>query len=624
MALPIIEDPLYGLIKVELAQWVMPLKWDDHTNLLVSGMSYSVGGRMGTPGSPTNEVGTFTATFKNIPDIPTVGSMVRVSIVGTAGYAFVGYVQDVQQRIVFDDSISYTTPVTLTTILVNDWVGYLSQFQAVGVGGADVTTGVYETDSNYQWTNRVAALNKTIDSSFATKMILATGSGGAGQFLGDTDFVGTIGQHLDLIAPSSNIVWFSKPVIPTNITTGRTSLVEASTIAGLSSSGKTFTDVAGTAGQLHYTEIDFENSTANVANSIVLQNRARFNVANAEVTQIGGFNEENFLIVNNENVIGVASDREWNEVDSTSITTYGTRQTTIQTNIAMAASTANSFNMVTNPSAEYSDDGYTGDSNNRARRRKPSEDGTPFSAYSGSWAMRARQRVANNASTITFSGGESDGIPVIAGTTYYLTGWAARGATSRTDARFQVQVNWYDENETLISTITSGSTVTLTTTNTWYSNTVNGAAPAGASRATVTVRFTRPGALQHQIGDILWADALLLTKSNTATYFDGDTPWTSSHGYIWTGGLGTSPSYQVANLIDNVALNLLSQYSTTSMRVTRIRWNAQEDLSAVVALGVGKTISLVYDGTTTTYRIVGIDANIDPERYMLDYYLAKV
>jgi hypothetical protein len=60
------------------------------------------------------------------------------------------------------------------------------------------------------------------------------------------------------------------------------------------------------------------------------------------------------------------------------------------------------------------------------------------------------------------------------------------------------------------------------------------------------------------------------------------------------------------------------------MRASRIRWNAQEDLTAVSSLVVGSTISLVYKSTTTTYRIVGIDGTVDPDRYMIDYYLAKV
>jgi hypothetical protein len=80
---------------------------------------------------------------------------------------------------------------------------------------------------------------------------------------------------------------------------------------------------------------------------------------------------------------------------------------------------------------------------------------------------------------------------------------------------------------------------------------------------------------------------------------------------------------RVENNIDDVANKFLAKYSTTSMRASRIRWNAQEDLASVSSLTVGKTISLVYKGTTTTYQIVGIDGNIDNDRYMIDYNLVK-
>ena len=82
--------------------------------------------------------------------------------------------------------------------------------------------------------------------------------------------------------------------------------------------------------------------------------------------------------------------------------------------------------------------------------------------------------------------------------------------------------------------------------------------------------------------------------------------------------------FRIQNAIDDIAGRLLTQYSATDMRVSRIRWNAQEDLTAVDLIRVGRTISLVYKGTTTTYRVVGIDGAITDERYMIDYYLAKV
>lgn len=624
MALPIIEQPLYGQIALETTAWSTPFSWVDRTADLVNGVGYSEGGRIGVPGSSPVDVGTLIATFKNLATVPVVGDLVRLRRAGTTEYAFTGYVQDVSQRIVFDSSVSYTTPITLTTINCVDWVGYISQFQAVGVGGANTSTGVAETDSVYQWTERIAALNKVVDSAFTTKIIRTTGSGGSGQFLGDTDLIGSIAQHLDLITPSSNIIWYGSHELPTNKTTGRTSLIDVTALASLSSSGKTFTDEAGTAGQLHYIEIDFENSTQNVANTIVLNNRARFYVPNVEVTKVGGFNEENFMLIDNTTTVGVAVDREWQETDSTSVTSYGNRQAVFDTNIAMGASNVNSHNLIINPSVEYSDDGYSAGANSKVRRRKPSEDTNPFTAYTGSWSMRSRQTVAAANAQITFSGGESDGIPVVAAQNYYFKAQALRGTVSRTDVRAQTRVNWYDDAEAQIGATVSGANVSLTTANTWYQLTSGSiTAPAGAVRATVQVFYTRTGGGNHSVGDLLWADGLQFAKADNA-YFDGDTAWTSSYGYIWTGGVGASPSYQIANWIDNVALSLLSTYSTTSNRVTRIRWNAQEDLTAVSSLSVGKTVSIRYDGTTTTYRIVGIDGTIDPERYMIDYYVQKV
>jgi hypothetical protein len=408
--------------------------------------------------------------------------------------------------------------------------------------------------------------------------------------------------------------------LPTNITTGRNSLIYGNLTDNVQSSGKTFTDVAGSAGQLHYTEIDFENSTANVANNIVLNNRSRFYVEAAEVTKIGGFNEENFVVVNNANVTGIGRDVTQEAIDSTSVTTYGVRRAELETNISYWWASG-VFNLVVNPSVEYSDDGYSGIANAKVRRREPLKDANPFSAYKGLWAMRARQSTAAASTRISFSGGEADGIPVVAGTTYYIKGYAARGTVSRTDMISSMTIEWFNDDETSISTSTTSNT-TLTTANTWYLVSGSATAPANAVRATIRMSYARSGGGNISVGDRLWADAFSLSRS-TASYFDGDFPTSTTYLYGWTGGVGTSPSYRVSNAVDDLAQDILTKYSTTSMRVTRIRWNAQEQLSAIPALSVGKSISLIYKNTTTTYRIVGIDASIDPERYMIDYYLVK-
>jgi hypothetical protein len=618
----ILERPLYGRIAIETSPWASTFTWTDRTSTLVNGIQYSEGGRIGTPGTSQVDVGTLTATFKDASTVPVVGDLVRLKRYGTSEYFWVGYVQDVSQRIVFGNRSSNTAPFVMTTIYCNDWVGYISQFQAVGVGGANTSTGALITTSDYNWRERIAALNLTIDPTYATLLINTINGSGTFYSMGDTDLADTFSAHLDLITCYQDLFWYGTHNLPTNKTTGRSSLVTVVNANSLTSSSKTFTDVAGSAGQLHYTEIDFENSTQNIANNLIVSNRTRINVADSEVTKIGGFNENNYLVINNTNVVGVPAEWQWKVSDSTSITNYGNRQTEIQAN--------NSFtpvfvNLLANPSAEYSDDGYFGDSTTVTRRRKPSEDANPFAANNGSWAIRSRMKgITNTTPVIGYTGTESDGTPVVAGTTYYFYAWAARGIPNRADVRARARIKWYDADEAVISTVYGAQTTMVQ--NVW-TQCASGAqvAPAGAVRAQVAVEFNRSGGGNFSAGDVNWADSFLLSKAAAISiYFDGDSPTTATNIFQWSGGVGSSPSYLAINYLDNISSALLSKYSTTSMRVSRIRWNAQEDLTAVSSLVIGSTISLVYKSTTTTYRIVGIDGTVDPDRYMIDYYLAKV
>ena len=620
MALPIIERPLYGQIQLETSAWASTFTWVDRTSTLVNGISYAEGGRVTTPGQSAVDAGTLNATFKNASTIPAVGDLIRIRRYGTSEYFFVGYVQDVSQRIVFDNSVTLVTPITLTTIQCADWVGYLGQFQAVGVGGANPTTGADLTNSYYLWESRPAALNKIVDPTYNTKIISATATGTAIMAIGDSDVVATIAEHLDIVSTTMDLNWYGLHALPTNKTTGRTSLVEIRERTSLVSSGKTFTDVAGTSGQLHYTEIDLENTSQNVANTVIVNNRTRIGINRDEIVQIGGFNEANFVTVNNAPVVGVCQSYAYKASDSTSITTYGVRQAELETTVAVRTVDEN---LIANPSAEYSDDGYFSAANSKVKRRRPSKDVNPFTAYNGLWAMRTRMTSAANNARVTYDGG-TDTLPVNSNQFYRFFVYAARGTVSRTDVRCFVTIEWFNDADASISS-TSGSNVSLTTANTWYVASHTAISPATAVRAEVRIGYERSGGGAMSVGDLMWVDAFHLNTNpaSTNTYFDGDTPWTNDYGYVWTGGVGASPTIRVENNIDDVANNFLAKYSTTSMRASRIRWNAQEDLTSVSSLTVGKTISLVYDGTTTQYQIVGIDGNIDTDRYMIDYYLVK-
>jgi hypothetical protein len=459
-----------------------------------------------------------------------------------------------------------------------------------------------------------------VDATNATQ-IIAFDATAAASIIGDTDLVGTISDHLDLAAATQNLYWHSENVLPTSKTTGRTGLVKIRPLSTAPSSGKTFTDQVGTAGQLHYVELSQESSSQNVANTIIVNNFSVITDTNdPEVTKRGGANKPNYAVVNGVEEVAVPYETNWIGSDATSITTYGNRATEIQTNLA---GIVQDLNLVGNPSLEYGDDGWSTGAN-RMARRKPAENSVPFASYHGEWALRYRLSATANTPSFRYSGSEADGIPIVAGTNYMFQAAGARHVTYA-NVRVRAFIEWQNDAGGVISTAT-GTRVSVTNRHEWYLATVTGAAPANAERAIVGLEFDRASG-SYSAGDQLWLDGAVMRKSASATgvtYFDGDTPSDTSFQYLWTGELGLSPTFKVTNNLDDTVTTYLSRYSTTSNRVTRIRWNAQEDLASVSAIYVGSTISVIFDGTTTTHRVVGIDGNIDAERYMIDYYLEKV
>ena len=615
--MPIIERAIFGQMTLETSAWTTPFSWVDRTANVVNGINYSLGGRVGLPGESQVDVGTLNATFRNLATVPVVGDIVRLRRTGTTEYAFTGYVQDVSQRIVFDDSVSYTTPVTLTTINCLDWVGYISQFQAIGVGGL---SAAFVKQTNYPVGSRARALNNIIDPTNATQTITASGSG-IPDTIGDTDVVGTFSDHLDLAAATQNLYWYGSNVLPTNKTTGRTGLVQIRTLASAPSSGETFTDAVGTAGQLHYVDLSLESSSQNVANTIVLNNYARITSLVPEVTKIGGANLAYYGVVNGLEVISADYTSTWTGSDATSVTTYGNRATEISTNLA---GLIEDYNLVGNPSMEYGDDGWSTGAD-RMARRKPLDTSNPFAAYDGEWAVRYRLAASATTPSFRYSGSENDGIPVVAGQDYVFQCAGARGLNTSSNTRFRCYIEWQSASGGVISR-SNGARITTTNAYEWYVETSIDTAPANAERAIVGIEFDRASG-SFSAGDQLWLDGALLRKSVSGalvTYFDGDTPGTTASLFLWTGELGLSPSLRVTNNLDDTIATYLARYANTSNRITRIRWNAQEDMTAVGNMFVGSTIEVTFKGTTTTHRIVGIDGSIDPDRYMIDYYLEKV
>lgn len=625
------ETPLLGRVTVETGVWNgSTFVWTDQTSTIVQA-SYQEGGRLGTPGASMVDTGTLAVVYRDMTPVPGVGALIRIRRAGTTEYAFTGYIQDIASKVTYDFSLS-TTPITFTTLYCLDWVGLASQFQLLGIGGKETDGSNAVNDNLHFLDDRVRAINRFIDPSGATVFVTNIVSVGLGRQINDTDLIGTIPNHLDIAAISAGAYWNATHVLPTNPTTGRDGLLEIYRTTSTGASGKTFTDGAGLAGELHYTEIDLENSSANIANSIVLRNLSRYSPREAEVLTVGGVDEKNFVEIDGQQRAGFMLETSWKEEDATSIATYGLRQTEIETCVATATDlifpTEN--NLISNPSAEYTGEGYFGSSAAKTRRVKPANDPNPFipPAGLGEYSVRTILRTANATPPIVFEGTVSDGIIAFAGSEYMFSLYAYRGIPNRTDVRVRARIQWIDANDDVISTVL-GAQVSCPAATWVQANSGRVTAPSGTVRLTVAADFNRSGGGNFSVGDRLWADGFSLYKygpnpNTVPAYFDGDTPDTSTHVHLWTGSPGASASYREPNKIDETANSVLAQYANTSNRATRIRWNAQENLTAVAELRVGRSVIVKNNGTTGTYRIIGIDGNLTRSRYVIDYYLVKI
>lgn len=627
MTTPIIEEPLYGQLQIETTTTTTTFSWIDHTQY-ISSFDYQEGSQEPQPGQVGPDIGSLTASFTNMATVPKSGDYIRVRKYGASTYIFTGYITDVMQRKIFERRDSLTAPTTITTISARDWVGLLSQFVSEGIDGRNLSGPQDDSTAGYGMDSRVRALNYTIDSTLATELInIKTVTNPVK--LNHTDFSGSLADHMDLACRSSYCYWYGTHNLPTNATTGRTDLIDYELWSVSNSSGYKFTDVAGAAADLHYTEIDLETRSSDLANVVTIKNRTFIAPYAEDLTIVGGSNESGLVTVgNNRQVRGIVPETSWVTKDDTSIAAYGPRNIDIETNVNTGYMDFHWKNLIFNPSAEYDAMGYAKTATlgwNIVSRRDPLvEDG--ITRKFGNWAIRGYGG-GQTTGKISYSGGESDGIPIDGGKYYRFSFWGARHTTPST-ARMRAVIRWYGANGTEINN-TLGSWVSLTAVDTWYKATVVALLSGSAQRATVEMEFNTNSTTSWGAGASVYVDGLMFHEEESGgpydfDYIDGDFAPDSSRIALWSGTVGDSPTWVVENKLDTIAALWATQYASTAIRPTRIRWNAQENLTAVSALTVGKTIQLQQGGVTTTQRIVGISGSVDPERYMIDYYLVKV
>jgi hypothetical protein len=428
--------------------------------------------------------------------------------------------------------------------------------------------------------------------------------------LQDNEENATLTDHFDLATQSVGAYWWVDKNNVTQFTQDFDYVVPTGT----------FSDVIAD-GNIYYTDIKTAYDTSAVINDITFDNVGR--------------RESAFATGNFE-----AYDVEWNERDTTSVTNWGARNYSLNTNLYTEV---NRRNLVPNPSAAYGNE-YTfvqGDANRRYLRAELSRIaiggtgnlpvGTTQPANGAGGFVIAAIATANVPNLVGLYTGQENVQTVFnttsgyfrttAGTQYTASVYVRTGVNNTASATARLDINWINDIGGSTGNVSS-TTVTIGSAG-WTRITVTATAPANTYAARLAVIYFYGGANNNGYRYFSTC-AQLEAASSASTWFSGDTTDDNSYVYEWESTPGQSPSIRYNNVMDTRTAELLAKFANPAVRVDSIKWNTAQNPIIATNLDIGKTINVTFNGTTGLYRVAGISHDINPERWMQTLQLAKV
>jgi hypothetical protein len=124
-------------------------------------------------------------------------------------------------------------------------------------------------------------------------------------------------------------------------------------------------------------------------------------------------------------------------------------------------------------------------------------------------------------------------------------------------------------------------------------------------------------------GSVYWTDLLLVPGTYTGPYFDGSTATSQDYAHSWSGIANASTSVRTRTLTAIRAEKVLDDYSEPAVRISAIRWNAQENPALAARLDIQDRVRVEFRGTVQDSRIVGIRHDLSGTRWMVDLDLIK-
>jgi hypothetical protein len=420
----------------------------------------------------------------------------------------------------------------------------------------------------------------------------------------DNDLTGSLLYHFDLATQSVGAYWW---VDKTNVTQF-TQDFDYSLPVG------TFSDEVAD-GNLYYTDIATAYDTTAVINQINLDN-----IGIRASTQ-GSDKYEAYSVA-------------WSDSDTGSVTDWGARSYDLTTNLWTEV---NRYNLLPNPSEAYTADGITSGAGNMEVTRQQislintgatgmlSSGATQAVTGGGDFVARGRITAQLASAPIAYGGTATDAgygaFPVLPSTQYTASAYMRAGIGSATSLTGRVDIRWYTDAGATISTV-SGTAATITQTG-WTRRTLTATAPANAAYGVMFAWFIYGGA--NNTGYRYYSTCAQFEQASSAsTWFSGDTTDDATYVYEWEGQPGQSRSIRYNNMMDTRTGELLTDFADPIVRVNSLTWNTAQNPVVAASIDIGSLVIVTFKGTTDTYRVVGINHDINPERWMMTLQVAKV
>lgn len=308
--------------------------------------------------------------------------------------------------------------------------------------------------------------------------------------------------------------------------------------------------------------------------------------------------------------------------NATSITTYGRRPSTLQTNLYPYRTTDTEGyylrpNAYLDPGVEYREAPAITCSNANIRISSTTPE-------TGTYCYDVVTTTGGSAYELVI--GDPAGYPLKVIPSANTNVWTLSWRTAQANARFRRNIQYLDSNGNVL--LTQSSVLITPTLNTWATPVAAfmdyTAIPAGTVAWRPTISITHATGSFGAGTTIAKLDNISINSIlQPAGLMSGDTADTGSNVYWWESFPGTSWSYQQRNILDNIASDALTYLKDGGLAPRYLEWNLRQEWSKAAEFQPGGRVDIHFNGSNYVAWIDRVSWEIDSENVILKLDLSR-